>query len=85
MRGNLTYVTRKSLVSEKTTAIVGDEWWPQTAKQNGDRTTKHILCDVYKKRNESPNVGGVSIRSMNDVPFRKGCVVNGRMTKARNK
>ena len=23
--------------SEKTIAILGDRWWPQTAKQDGDR------------------------------------------------
>ena len=38
-----------------------------------------------KKRNERPNVGGVSIRSRNGAPSRKGCVVNGQMTKASNK
>ena len=31
------------------------------------------------------NVGGVSIRSRNSAPSRKGCVVNGLMTKANNK
>ena len=30
-----------------------------------------------KKRNERPDVGGVSIRSRNDAPSRKGCVVHG--------
>ena len=38
-----------------------------------------------KERNERPNVGGVSIRSRNGAPSRKGCVVNGQMTKASNK
>ena len=28
--------------SEKTIAIVGDRWWPQTAKQEGDRTGKQL-------------------------------------------
>ena len=27
--------------SEKRTAILGDRWWPQTAKQDGDRISKH--------------------------------------------
>ena len=41
---------------------------------------------VLKKRNErGANVGGVSIRSRNGAPSRKGCVVNGQMTKASNK
>ena len=26
--------------SEKTIAILGDRWWPQTAKQQGDKITK---------------------------------------------
>ena len=38
-----------------------------------------------EKRNERPNVGGVSIRSRNGAPSRKGCVINGQMTKASNK
>ena len=43
------------------------------------------ICNIWKKRNERPNVGGVSIRRRNGAPFRKGCVVNGQMTKASNK
>ena len=35
---------------------------------------------MWKKRDERPNVGGVSIRSRNGAPSRKGCVVNGQMT-----
>ena len=50
--------------SEQTMAILGDRWWPQTAKQDGDR----FLCNIWKKRNERPNVGGVSIRSRNGAP-----------------
>ena len=71
--------------SEKTIAILGDRWWPQTAKQDGDRISKQFPCNIWKKRNERPNVVGVSIRSRNGAPSRKGCVVNGRMTKASNK
>ena len=70
---------------EKTIAILGDRWWPQTAKQEGDRISKHFLRNIWKKRNERPNVGGVSIRSRNGAPSRKGCVVNGQMTKASKK
>ena len=32
--------------SEKTIAILGDRWWPQTAKQDGDRTSKQFLCKI---------------------------------------
>ena len=71
--------------SEKTIAILGDRSWPPTAKQDGDRTSKRFLCRIWKKRNERPNVGGVSIRSRNAAPSRKGCVVNGQMTTASNK
>ena len=71
--------------SEKTIVILGDRWWPQTAKQGGDRIRKQFLCNVWKKRNERPNVGGVSIRNRNGAPSRKGYTVNGQMTKASNK
>ena len=69
--------------SEKTVAILGDKWWPQTAKQYGDKRSKPFLCTKWKRRNERPNAGGVSsIRSGNGAPSRKVCVVNGQMTKA---
>ena len=71
--------------SEKTIAILGDRWWPQTAKQDGDRMSKQFLCNIWKKRNERPNVGDASISSRNGAPSRKGRVVNGQMTKASNK
>ena len=74
--------------SEKTIAILGDRWWPQTAKQDGDRINKqflYLVCNIWKKRNERPNAGGVSIRSRNGAPSGNGCVVNGQMTKATNK
>ena len=64
--------------SEKTIAFQGDKWWPQTAKENEDRISKQLLCNIWKRRNEHRNVGGVSIRSRNGVPSRKGCVVNGQ-------
>ena len=80
----------KSLVDEiksceKTIAMLGYRWWPQTAKQDGDGISKQFLCNIWKKRNERPNVGVVSIRSRNGAPSRKGCVVNAQMTKASNK
>ena len=71
--------------SEKTLAILGDRWWPQAAKQEGDKISKRFLCNIWKQRNERPNVGGVSIRSRNGAPSRKECMVNGQMTKASNK
>ena len=53
----------------------------------GDKVSKYMY--IWKKRNERPNVGGVSIRSRNGArngaPSRKGCVDNGQMTKASNK
>ena len=72
--------------SEKTIAILGDRWWPQTAKQEGDKTNRTFLCKYMgkKKTNKRPHVGGVSIRSRSGAPVRKGCVVNGQMTKASN-
>ena len=71
--------------SEKTIAILGDRWWPQTGKQDGDRIDIQSPCNMWKNRNERPNVGGVSLRSRNGAPSRKGCVVNGQMTKASNR
>ena len=44
--------------SEKTIAILGDRWWPQTAKQDGDGISKQFICSKWKKRNERPNVVG---------------------------
>ena len=55
--------------SEKTIAIIGNRWWPQTAKQDRDRTFKHFRCRIRKKRDESPIFGGVVSRSR-DVPKR---------------
>ena len=71
--------------SEKTIAILGDGWWPQTAKQDGDRISTQFLCNIWKKRNKRLNVGGVTTRGRNGAPSRKGCVVNGQMTKASKK
>ena len=73
--------------SEKTIDILGDRWWPQAAKQDGDRISKQFLRSTWKKRDECPNVGGrcVSIRSRNSAPSRKECAVNGQMNKASNK
>ena len=58
--------------SEKTIAILGDRWWPQKAKQQGDEMSKKVICNIWKKREERPNVGGVSIRSRKSAPSRRG-------------
>ena len=53
--------------SEKTIAILGDKWWPQTAKQEGDRKiSKTFLCNIRKKLDERRNVGG--LRNRNGAP-----------------
>ena len=71
--------------SEKTIAMLGDRWWPQTAKQEEDKLEVSMKHTKYgKKLNERLNVGGVSIVSWNGAPSRKECVVNGQMTKASN-
>ena len=57
---------------EKTIAILGNRWWPQTAKQDGDKMCRRFLCSVWKKRNEYLADGGVSVRSRNGAPSRKG-------------
>ena len=72
--------------SEKTIAILGDSWWPQTVTQEGDKICKKFLCNICgKKRNERPNVGGISVGSSTGAPSRKGCVPNGPITKVSNK
>ena len=43
-----------------------------------------LMYEYNNKRYESRNVRGVSIGSEDGAPSRKGCVVNGRMTKASN-
>ena len=32
--------------SEKTIAILGDRWWPPTAKQEEAKTCKRLLCTI---------------------------------------
>ena len=51
--------------SEKTIVILGDRWWPQTVKHEGDKMSKSfcVIYLVWKRRAESPNVEGVSITS----------------------
>ena len=71
--------------SEEPIAILGDRRWPQAAKQVGEKIGEQKLCNIWKQRNEPPNVGGVSFRSKNGAPSRKGCVVSAQITKASNK
>ena len=59
---------------EKTIAILGDRWWPQTVNQDGNKICKRSLYNVSKKRNERLHVERVSIRSRNGAPSRKGRV-----------
>ena len=63
------------------------EWrgHPPPPNAEGDKTSKNFLCNIRKKRTDRPKVGGVSGRSRNSAPSRKGCVVNGQKTKASNK
>ena len=68
--------------SEKTITILGERWWPQTAKQDGDRISKKFYVIYGKCVMSAHNVGDVSIGSRNCAPSWKGCVVNGQITKA---
>ena len=64
---------------EKTIAILGDRRRPQTDGETGRGYDKHFVFYyiIWKERNKRQNVGGVSIRSRNGAPSRKGCVING--------
>ena len=57
----------------------------ETAKAG--KISKKFLCNLWEKqRHEYPTNGGASSRSGDGAaPSRKGCVVNGQMTKATNK
>lgn len=50
--------------NEKTIAFVGDGWWPQAGKQEGDKTSEKFPCNIWKHI-----VAGVSIRSGNGEGF----------------
>ena len=43
--------------TEETIAILGDRWWPQKAKQEGDKISKNVLYHIYiwSKCNERPD------------------------------
>ena len=70
------WYTRHS--SEKTIAILRDIRWPQAARQEGNKIREHFLGNIWNQRNERPMVGGVSIKSRNGAPNRKGSVVIGQ-------
>ena len=54
--------------SEETIAILRDRWWPQMAKQNGDRISKvFFLCDTWKQRNERPKSSEVYLLGVETV------------------
>ena len=63
--------------------IIGSKSMPGYLPTIASRV-KMTLPSLPLSRNERPNVGGVSIRSRNGAPSRKGCKVNGEMTKASN-
>ena len=31
---------------EKTSTVLGDRWWPQAAKQGGDKNSQKFLCNI---------------------------------------
>ena len=70
---------------EKTTAVLRARWWPQAAKQEGDRTIVFFNSIHGKNVSSLANAGGVSIWSRNGAPPRKGCVATDQMTKASNR
>ena len=36
-------------ISEKTIAILGDRWWPQTAKQEGDKIRENVSVSYMER------------------------------------
>ena len=71
---------------ERKIGILGERCWLQTAKQEGDNMVICIWwCYIWKKLNERPNIGGVSVWSRNCPPSRKDCGVNGQLATASKK
>ena len=68
--------------SENTIAILGDRWWPQAARQEGDKISKTFL---YGNNVVRAQLLEVSIRCRDGAPSRKGCVVYGHLAKANSK
>ena len=59
-------LTDYRMARKRSLSFLGDRWWPQTAKLDGDRISKQFLCNIWnKKRNQRRNVEGVCIRSRN--------------------
>ena len=61
---------------EKTVAIVGDRWWPQTTKPEVGETRSTLYCMVCGTNAMTAEMLEVALRSRNDAPSRKGWVVN---------
>ena len=80
-----TAVTQNTIYSERTTVILvmRDRRWAQTAKHKGDKICKHFY-GIHEKSVVSANMLEVSLLGveMDGAPSRKGCVVNGQITKA---
>ena len=76
--------------SEKTitTLLIGDRWWPQTAKQEGiDKLKASYVILVHRNNVMSAQyIGGVSLLGVGTVlrPYRKGFVIVGELTPASN-
>ena len=72
---------------EKTNALLGDKWWPQGAKEEGAKISETFTCTIICGNDAmSAQVLQVSlIRGRNGAPSRKGCVVDGQMTKKSNR
>ena len=54
--------------SEKMIAILGERCCPQTAKEEGGKTSESVSCNIRKKRSQRQNDRGVFITSRNDPP-----------------
>ena len=65
--------------SEKTIAILGDRCGHRRRNRTGIRQA-HSFYAIYGRSvmSAQTNVGGVSVRSRNGAPSRKGCVVRGQ-------
>lgn len=55
---------------------------PTSGETGKNNVCEAVLFDARKECDEGPNVRGVFVRCRNSIPFRKGCVASGRITKA---
>ena len=73
--------------SEKAIAIYRRYMVARKGETKRDEASKSFFflppCKTWKKRNECPNSGGISIKSSDGAPYRKGCMANGQMTKGK--